>query len=156
MPWKCFPCREVWGREDAGRCPCQHPQVPAGAIFGHRGLSRSVKSNVVYLLPGLRSWTWKCPYLLTSQSSYKGWNWRRVLSGILTYPSGYQCWLVPATSFCNESFRLRCKYGKIERLSIDIPWTSVFNKPTKVEVFEWSPFTVRLSILTFKAKNKVW
>ena len=52
MPWKCFPCREVWGREDAGRCPCQHPQVPAGAIFGHRGLSRSVKSNVNYMASG--------------------------------------------------------------------------------------------------------
>ena len=42
--------------------------------------------------------------------------------------------MVLTTRFTNEFFRLRCKYGKIERLSIDIPWTSVFNKPTKVEV----------------------
>ena len=53
--------------------------------------------------------------------------------------------IVPATWFSNESFRLRCKYGKIERLSIDIPWTSVFNKPTKVEV-KVSDFTVTVKI----------
>ena len=29
---------------------------------------------------------------------------------------------------------IRCKYGKIETLSIDIPWTSVLSKPTKVVV----------------------
>ena len=41
---------------------------------------------------------------------------------------------------------LRCKYGKIETLSIDIPWTSVLSKPTKVvvKVIIWGEYTVNL------------
>ena len=32
-----LPCRGVWEIEDAGRRPCQHPQVPVGALPRHRG-----------------------------------------------------------------------------------------------------------------------
>ena len=65
-----------------------------------------------------------------------------ILHGVKLKESAFRDFDLPLRyffAFCSKPVHgaiewLRCKYGKIETLSIDIPWTSVLSKPTKVVV----------------------